>query len=234
MRSLFLPRPLEEIKKDKVFLEKHGIKVIALPLIAFKRLKFKLPPLEDFRYLYFGSKRAVKFFFEKVAYHEKISHLKILTVGQSTAQFLKENYSLEATVIGKGSSDSIVEILKNFPRGKILVPTAKRHSGGLETLKDYGFSIEILPIYQTVYLKYPFWKIYFSVKKADYLLFTSPSTFMALMENLSDFLPILLKGKRIISIGKTTANFINKRGFEVNYILPKARISSLVEIINKK
>jgi uroporphyrinogen-III synthase len=231
---VLLTRPEEDIERDKKIFLSLGIEVIPLPLIGFRPLDFKIPPLGGFDYIYFGSKRAVDFFLSKV---KKLpSHLRVLVVGKKTANHLREKYSVEPFLVAKGSSKLLYEEIKNknLAAGKVLVPTAKVHSKGIYLLERLGFELHIVPVYETVFLRYPQEEIKAKLAKADILIFTSPSTFLALLANLQlEQLFSLIKGKKIVAIGETTKKAIEDKGLKVDWVPSEPSMELIAKEIKK-
>jgi uroporphyrinogen-III synthase len=234
METVLLTRPKEEALKDKKIFERFGFEVIVLPLIEFEPLDFTVPPLENYDYIYFGSKRGAKFFLQKVQVLPK--HLKVVTVGEKTAQFLEEHFGIKPFLVGKGSASEVVRQLKELPRGKILVPTAEKYTKDIHLLENYGFKVDILPVYETKYVEYPPGLFRVNLEKATILIFTSPSTFRAFLVNLQKINTTLLN-KIIVSIGKTTKKEIEKYGYKVDWVASKPDMELLAgelsEVLNE-
>ena len=224
---LLLTRPKEEALKDREIFEKYGFEVEILPTIDFQPLEFEIPPLENFDYLYFGSKRGVRYFLSKVVDIPK--NLKILAVGEKTAKVLKER-GFKPFFVLKGSSENLLELAKEkkLQRGRMLIPTAKVHTKAIYKLKEFGFEIEVLPVYETVFLKYPQQQVVKVLENTDIVIFTSPSTFLSLLENLQKRAEILKK-KIIVAIGKTTAKAVRERGFRVGFVPTRPYTERLAE-----
>jgi uroporphyrinogen-III synthase len=217
MATVLLTRPEEDAVKDRDIFQSFGFKVNLLPLIGFKPLDFEIPPLENFDYIYFGSKRGVKYFFQKLD-REGIKKLPpIVVVGKKTAQFLEE-FGLKPFLVLDGYSNHLVELAKSgkLKKGKVLIPTSKVHTKDIYRLKDIGFEIKVLPVYETVYLKYPSEVVRKKLEDSDIVIFTSPSTFFSLVENLQNGTN-LLREKIIVAIGKTTAKAVEGKGFKVSF-----------------
>ncbi|HID79911.1 MAG TPA: uroporphyrinogen-III synthase [Aquifex aeolicus] len=216
MPTVLLTRPQEEIPKDTQIFKRFGFEVVSLPLIGFEELEFSPPRLEDFDYLYFGSKRGVRFFLKKV--EEIPPSVRVVTVGEKTAEELRK-WNLKPFKVLKSSSRELVELARKgqLKRGKILAITPKDYIKDIHRIEEFGFFLKVLPVYKTVFIKYPLSVVEREVKKADIAIFTSPSTFISLLENLQNRKE-LLDTKIIVAIGKTTAGAIEGRGFKVSFI----------------
>jgi len=230
MVSVLLTRPREEALKDKETFERFGFDVLILPLIEFEPLDFSVPPLVDYDYIYFGSKRGAKFFLQKVG--DIPEHLKVVCVGEKTAKFLNEVFGIEPYLVGRGSASEVVKQMKELPKGKVLVPTAEKYTKDIHRLEDFGFAIDILPIYRTKYINYP--PEYFKrfLERATILIFTSPSTFRSFLVNLQK-LNIAGLNKIIVSIGKTTKKEIEKYGYKVDWVASKPDMEFLAKELSE-
>ena len=233
-KKLLLTRPEEEALKDKKLLENLGFEVFVLPTIAFKPLPFKVPNLEDFSYIYFGSKRAVNFFLKKV---KKLpDHIKVIAVGEKTADSLRI-FGVEPYLVLNGSSDHLLEMAEKgkLPKGKILVPTAENYLKKIHRLEKLGFSLRVLKVYRTVFVSYPFETVKERLRNTQFVIFTSPSTFKGLLHNLQNRKD-LLEIKKIIAIGKTTAKAVEKEGLKVWWVPSRPDMEvlarELLEVIN--
>jgi len=211
--KVLLTRPLKEAKKDKRTFERFGFSVELLPTIDFEPLDFAVPNLEDFDYIYFGSKRGVEFFLSKV--ESLPDHLKVLVVGNRTAESLKKR-GIEPFLVLKGSSDHLLELAKEgkLLKGKVLIPTARDYLKKIHLLEEFGFKLTVLPVYRTVFVKYPLEVVWERLKPSEVVVFTSPSTFKGLLYNLQNRKGLLIE-KKIVAIGKTTGAAIEREGFTV-------------------
>jgi uroporphyrinogen-III synthase len=172
--------------------------------------------LEEFDYIYFGSKRGVRFFLRKVKGIPTTP--KVIAVGEKTAGELRKR-GIEPYKVLKGSVEELIGLAQRgeLPKGKLLAITPEVYIKKIHRLEDIGFNLKVLPVYRTVFLKYPREKVLRAVERSDILIFTSPSTFLALLENLQNDIKALNR-KIIVAIGKTTAGAIRERGLEVSFI----------------
>jgi uroporphyrinogen-III synthase len=229
MFSILLTRPREEAEKDKKIFERFGFKIEILPLIDFKPLDFEVPPLENIDYVYFGSKRGVEFFLRKVDLSKFKKLPKFIVVGNKTAKVL-EKYGFVPDIVLKGYSKNLLDLVEKgvLKKGRILIPTAKKHTKDIYLLKDYGFDLKIIPVYETVYLRYPLSEVLDKLSKVKIVIFTSPSTFFSLLENLQKDTN-RLKEKIIVAIGRTTAKAVEEEGLKVDFIPSRPDMAVLAE-----
>jgi uroporphyrinogen-III synthase len=216
MPTVLLTRPKEEIPKDEKIFQRFGFDAVALPLIGFEEIEFTPPRLEEFDYIYFGSKRGVRFFLKRV--REIPPTLKVIAVGQKTAGELK-GWGIEPFRVLKGSVEDLVRSVQRgeLPKGKLLAVTPEVYIKKIHRLEDLGFKLKVLPVYRTVFIRYPREEVLRAVEACEILIFTSPSTFFSLLENLQNDIKALNR-KIIVAIGKTTAGAIRERGLEVSFI----------------
>ena len=232
---ILLTRPAEESERDALLFKRYGFDPVLLPLITFRVLNFEVPPLEKFDYLYIGSKRAADFFLEKVKKLPKT--LRVIAVGEKTAEFLKRKYSVEPFLILNGYSENLVELGEKgeLKRGKLLAPLPKVNTGNVKKLERLGFEVETLEVYETVPIIYPREKVLEKLKYADIVFFASPSAYRSMLLNLQkDKKP--LSGKIIVAIGKTTKRAIEEDNLKVGFVpsRPSAEIlaKELAEAVN--
>jgi len=216
MPAVLLTRPKEEIPKDTQIIKRFGFEVVSLPLIGFEEINFSPPRLEEFDYIYFGSKRGVRFFLKKIK--EIPPSVKVIAVGEKTAEELRKR-GINPFKVLKGSSKDLIELAKKdkLQRGKILAITPKEYIKNIHLIEEWGFNLKVLPVYRTVFIRYPLSVVESAVRRSDIIIFTSPSTFMSLLENLQNRKKVL-NTKIIVAIGKTTAEAIGVRGFKVSFI----------------
>jgi len=229
MARVLLTRPEEDGKRDAETFKRFGFEVELLPLIGFKPLDFEIPRLEEFDYIYFGSKRGVNYFLQRLKPEDLKKLPPVVVVGNKTARAL-EKFGLKPFLVLGGYSKQLVELAKNgtLKKGKILVPTAKVHTKDVYLLEELGFEVKVLPVYETVYLKYPPTLVEDKLKRSNIVIFTSPSNFYSLLENLQNRKK-LLREKIIVAIGKTTAKAVEESGFKVSFVPSRPDIGVLAK-----
>ncbi len=228
MVRVLLLRPEEEIKRDGETFASFGLQVEALPLIRFQPLEFEVPNLLRFDYIYFGSKRAVRFFSQKV---KKLPpSLKVIAVGRKTAQEVEKTFKTEPFLVLNGHSEELLRFAKEekLPKGRLVAPLPEINTGNVLKLLKFGFEVLPLTVYRTEKISYPKGVVEEKLKRVQAVVFTSPSTAKALIENLQkDLKP--LRRKIIVAIGKTTKKALEGFGLEVDLTPSEPSIEGVVK-----
>ncbi len=221
MKKVFITRNLKETDFFKTALEEVGFSVFGTSLIDFSIVEFQDFPESD--WLFFYSKNAVRYFFKQIDL-ENIKAIKIATIGQSTADFIINHYSLKVDFIGTGeplqTAKSFVEIAKHQ---KVLFPRAANSKKSIQ--KQLGSTIIQKDL--IVYQNQP--KTEFEIIAADFLVFTSP------MNAQTYFGKVALKENQVvIAIGNTTAYELFKLGIKKVKIAKEPSEKGLFEVLSKK
>ncbi len=208
----------------------NGFAVLGYPVITFKPCHFKLPERGKFDWIFFGSKRGVKYFIEKVG-KEFLNEMKIACVGKKTAQYL-ESEGIETDFVPENysSENFLKDFVSNFPETKgILFPTSNLSDNSLkESFEKNGILFEKIIVYKTECNKVRL------NENPDAFVFLSPSSFECF---LKQFGKKPLENKVIVAIGPPTASKIEKKGFLCTYpeiYLPKKAIIKASEILSQE
>ncbi|WP_448588415.1 uroporphyrinogen-III synthase [Thermocrinis sp.] len=181
--------------------EREGFGVITMPLIEDEGLDFELPQ-KKFDFVVFQSQKAVKHFFSKC---QLTGEEKILAVGEKTKEMV-EKYGYKVWAMPREYyGEEVVRLLEGYS-GSVLIP---RSSIGreevIEKLRQMGFLVYPLDVYQTKLIEYPAEEFEEKVRLSHFMVFASPSAVRAFFANMQKLRekPIL-RGKKTICIGKTT------------------------------
>ncbi len=215
---VFFPRKLSTSSVKA--LKEKGFEVLSVEVLDFKPLEFDEKKALSSDVLVFSSKRGVEFFFKKVP-PKRVKDKTLIAVGSATAGLLSK-MGFEPLIPKSFSGEGIVELLrdKKLLDRKIALIKPKK---GTETVSDFlrknNAEFCILRVYETVFKE----NIAEDLKKVfekcpDYVVFTSPSTFKALVAVLPSVISCLRKAK-IVPIGKTTEKFLLSKGLKP-YRLP--------------
>jgi len=206
--------------------------LLDVPLIKTVPLDFNPLIVKAFSpdFIVFSSKNGVKHFFSRVDPRE-LSGVEVISVGKSTSKEL-EKLGLRARYPQEFSANGLVEMFKNenllgkrflIVRPKVASETFKnflRERGALteeivayETVPDASKSKEVLEFFK---------------RKVDLAAFTSPSNFRSFLSFIS---PSLIEDVKLVPIGTTTKEAIEREGYNV-YRLPKEfSLKGIVELI---
>jgi len=212
--TVLLTRSKEDALKDKEIFERYGLRAEILPLIKFEELPFTPPKLENFDYLFFGSKRAAQYFLSKI---ERLPpSLKVIAVGEKTASFLEEAFGIKPVLVLDGYSETLLTLVdKNvITPGRLLAPLPKVNTNKIQKLSSKGFEIKVIHPYRTIFVKYSLNTVKKALKTVNAIFFASPSAVKSLVINLQNNLN-LLREKKIVVIGKTTKKMVESYNFKV-------------------
>jgi uroporphyrinogen-III synthase len=190
-------------------LSKSDIIIHHFPLIEISPLDFTVNNIEKYDYIIFTSKNGVKNFFNRV---KVSSDMKFICIGNKTNQVLNE-YGYESAYISKRNySDIMAEELKNnklLNRKKTLLIQGKIAKDDFKIKLQDFCEIERVNVYETN-LKNKVNKELLKLieSKETYTVFTSPSAFDSFIQFYNP------EDTKIISIGKTTTDYVNSKGFD--------------------
>ena len=220
MRQVFISRDLREESLFKTILEREGFSVEGLSLIQFFPLAFEAPQPVD--WLFFYSKKGLQFFFEGLSKEEQhyFSNKAIATLGKSTRKAAIQ-LGLEVAFSGDGNAQNTsVDFLK-FAMGKrVLFPRAAQSLKSVQAKLEEKVEVLDLIVYENV----P--KTNFSVKKADYLVFTSPMNARTYFKK-RQYLPF----QKVVAIGTTTEQALKYLGLNDVICSPEPSEIALATLI---
>ncbi len=183
------------------------IKVIPVKTIDFVKNDVEIKNISDFEWVFFGSKRGVKYFLEMVDL-DYLKGLKIACVGEKTAEFLeKKGFKPDFVPSNNSSKHFFEEFTKNFsPEKGILFPTSNISKNDLmKEFSEKGILFKKIVVYKTVCADFVL------EEDADAYIFLSPSSFKCFLEKNPS---IDLKNKILCAIGSITAKEIEKHGLK--------------------
>ena len=190
-------------------LSKSNIITHHFPLIEISPLDFTVNNIDKYDYIIFTSKNGIKNFFSRV---KVSSDMKFICIGNKTNQTLNE-YGYESAYISKRNYSNIMaEELKNnkLLNGKktLLIQGKIAKDDFKIKLQDFC-EIERVNVYETN-LKNKVNKELLKLieTKETYTVFTSPSAFDSFIQFYNPM------DTKIISIGKTTTDYVNSKGFD--------------------
>ncbi|PMP71937.1 MAG: uroporphyrinogen-III C-methyltransferase [Thermodesulfovibrio aggregans] len=241
-----------QLSDEYLKLEDLGAELFVFPTIDFlppedfKELDRAIKEIEHYTFIVFPSPRAVKFFFERfLTLGRDMRDLKGITVcaiGKETSKSLR-TYGINADLVpDEYNSEALIKMFKEkilnlqpsacrilYPRSNIAL------KGFVETMQSLGIKVDAPITYKTVK---PFEHGKRLVKflregRITIATFTSPSSFLNLIDILKDDVKEMLKDVTIVAIGKTTAKAIEDAGYRVSIIPEKSTIKDMVEAIIK-
>lgn len=247
-RRIILTRSPKQSGEMTRVLQKLGAEVIACPTIEIKppsswgQLDSALGRLSEFDWLVFTSSNGVEYFLRRLdesghGRAELMPH-RVCAVGRKTAEKLKsENLQVDVMPERFTAESLVEEFIKRFGVGhrlrgsRMLLPAAKVTRDVIRpAMEKIGVEIEVVEAYQTVLPAMTSAQAMqlISEARADYIIFTSPSTVANLAAILeTDHLAPHLKTARVACIGPVTAETARLHGLEV-HIQPKEHTGEAV------
>ncbi len=240
-RRVLLTRSPKQSSEMTKMLQKLGAEVIACPTIEIKtpssweQLDYALVHLSWFDWLAFTSANGVEYFLRRLdelghGRAELMSH-RVCAVGRKTAERLAAEQIAVDVMPERFTAEALVEeFIKRFGVGhrlrgsRMLLPAAKVTRDVIRpAMEKIGVHVEVVEAYQTVL---PAMSSADALKlireaKADYIIFTSPSTVANLAAILeTDHLTPHLAASRVACIGPVTTEAARLHGLEV-HLQPK-------------
>ncbi len=224
-------------------LQKHGIKTLALPMIEIVPTVLTeegidlVQSLTHFEWIFFTSRNGVLHFFKHLLDVTGSTFLpkriKIATIGTKTAAEL-EYYGYAPDFLSGGNNAN--ELLDNFckiyhPKNmKIFLALGNLAGDTLNNNLCDGNYVKRLNVYNTIKPKFvdPAILEIIRLKRYDFIVFTSPSTFYNFCALQND---IELHSLKIASIGITTTKVIRNAGIEPVLTAKKSTAEGLVDDI---
>jgi len=217
-KTIFITRDLAKDSPFKNGLSQLGHHVVGESLIEFKSVSFEFPKQMD--YLFFSSKRGVRFFFQEKLKHVSLhslfqNGLKIGAIGAVTASEV-EAMGFRCDFVG--TSKAVAEVGEEFALvaagKKIVFPQASMSQRsiqkGLESKNQVGTEMIDLVVYDNI----P--KNDFTEIDSDILVFTSPLNVQTYLKKKT-----ISKEQTVVAIGPTTAEALETAGYR-DYRLPYA------------
>lgn len=238
-------QPEQSYKELATPLELLGAKVINSPMIAFKEAEISISDfslinnISQFNWLIFTSKNGVKYFFKIFndirGNYNLPKNLRIAVIGKKTGKELL-NYGITPNYISESNlSEIFAKELKQHvikKESKVLVLLGNLASTNIENELSGYVNIYRINCYETIKLNILEREVASLLKnnKYDLLVFTSSSA-------LSYFLDVLSKnriafdGSKVVSIGISTTNTMNKYGIKPILTARQSNIEGLIEEI---
>jgi hydroxymethylbilane synthase len=205
-KKVFVTRNIRE--KDYLYraLKGIGYHVEGKSLIEFKQIPIKELPKTD--WIFFGSKHAVKYFFNQ---KPKIDNVKIGCIGKATADELRA-FGHRAQFIGQSTDTKLIgkQFASLAGSAKVLFPVAKESLKSIQNQFPKKENAIDLPVYATLKhsLEIP--------QETDIIVFTSPSNVEAYFEKNK-----LGASQKAVAMGDATANaLLKKKVNEKNLVKP--------------
>lgn len=214
---VFISRTEESCLLLKEFCLQKGLRLIAKSLISFVE-KERQPLSENFDFVFFGSKTAVKLFFKNYSVSPKI---KIACVGTGTAELL-QSYGHTPHFVGQKSGDTYLvaqSFLKFVGDKKVLFPLSQNSANSIDSIFPNPQK-QLLVLYETKSSP-------LKIDPCEYYIFTSPSNVHSFL--LMNEIPL---DSKIISWGKTTSRTLEENSLMPHSTLIHSSEKEVIELLN--
>lgn len=202
------------------YLSENNIELLDVPMISFLAKNFKAPNSEKFDAVFFTSPRSVQFFLESV----KLDITTFIgTIGTSTAKAVNERgYNPDFVGEHSGKPSEVAKAFKSeIGDQKVLFPQSSRSRRSIQKYLKPEQCLDLV-VYETLLepqeLKRP----------PEILVFTSPSNVEAFLKKNS-----INSNQKVIAWGDSTAQFLEKKGVSLKYILEKSNLEELKVLLEK-
>ena len=215
-RSIFISRNLPADSLLLRFLNKNNYEVYQQSLIQIEPIPFKIE--EEYDWIFLASSNGAKLLLSSYSPPE---NTKIGAVGEATAKAVKA-FGIFPDFIGKtGDMKHLGDMLaRTIGTNTVLFAGAE---GGSERIRSAVPNIQrtFLPIYRTVLAGNQ------SIPDTSVVFLTSPSNAKSYLNSTKS------KGKVVIAIGNTTAEFLKQEGIPNVFIPASPREEDLIELLKK-
>ncbi len=235
-RRIVVTRAREQASSLTQRLAELGAQVIELPTIDLRPLDFTVPDLGQYDWVIFTSANGIKHFFDRglraTGLDARALHsLKIAVIGPGTAQTLNE-YGLNADLVPQRFiAESLLAAFPAPTEGNrvLLVRAAVARDVLPDALRERGFDLDILGVYETVQAE-PNLDDLAAVQSGavDVLTFTSSSAVANFMNMVGSFNgPV----PTVVSIGPVTSESVIAHGLTVDVEADPHDIDGLVAAV---
>ncbi len=214
-----------------------------LPPESWEPMDAAIAHLTDYGWILFTSPNGVKFFLDRLHFHGKdvreLKGIRIGAIGPKTAEQWRRQGIVPDLVPTEYRAEAIVEAFKEMGirPGKVLLPRAEKAREVLpEELGKMGFTVDVIPAYQTVKPDQDTAMVAEMLQKGQIhmVTFTSSSTvanFLNMIDRRDPATRKNLDGVKIACIGPVTAETAQTNGLTVTLTPNQYTIDSLTEAI---
>jgi uroporphyrinogen III methyltransferase/synthase len=231
---------LEELGAEVI--EFSTIKIV--PPENWSELDSAIDKIESYNWLIFTSANGVKFFFKRFFERDRdirdLKGIKICSIGEKTASFIK-SYGIKVDLVPEQFNAE--GLVKSFASGltdnglkglRFLLPRAEEAREVFpEKVRELGGEIDVATAYRAVKPEVHGKRLRRFLKegKISIATFTSAATFNNFMSIMEDDALGLLKGVAIAVIGPVTAKAVEKAGLKVSIMPEEATIDAMIKSI---
>jgi len=228
-RRVVVTRPAHQIAATAHDLRRRGAAPLAHPTIALRpppdpaAVQTAIERMDDVDLVVFTSPNGVDWFWRALDTAERdaraFRRAEVAAIGPATAAALRSRGVRADIVAPRFVAEELATAIleaRGDRRGRVLLPRALVAREVLpETLRDAGFEVEVVPVYETVPAAGSEALVATLQEGVDAIVFTSSSTVDNLVERLGDDGKALLEGVTIASIGPITSGTAEGHGLAV-------------------
>ena len=224
-RRIMITRPASQGGDFELLLQENGAQTVSFPLISicppenWIQLDSSIQKIQEYDWLIFTSVNGVSFFEQRLDFLKKkeqfrISKCNILSIGPVTSKAIENLLEKEVFACpNEYTSEGIIEFLKDIDirEDNFLLPRALVARQFLPVqLRLRGAQVDVVPAYQTEYLKFSESSHFFSLLfegKVDMVTFLSSSSVNAFVDCFTEEqLQKVCKNTDFACIGPITAS----------------------------
>jgi uroporphyrinogen III methyltransferase/synthase len=190
----------------------HTPLIEILPLKDYSFLLSRLPKKNDFDWIIFTSKHAVRYFLQAFTDNDIdirwLSGSKIISIGAATSRELKSNRLIADLQAEQETTTGIIDVFieRNLTGSKVLLPCSELSTDELpDYLESIGFKVTPLVVYRNVQPEDP---QFVDLNDIDIVVFSSPSG----VKNFKSIYQKMPAHIRIITSGEITEKALYSTG----------------------
>lgn len=245
-KKVVITRDKESSKKFIDIVEELGLAAISMPTIRFveinkESLVESITNINDYEGIIFTSPVAVDIFMNAFLENNidirRLAKQKITVIGEKTKKALLKYGICPDFMPAKATSEGLLSFIEEqkdqYSKGKYLFPRSSIADECIVEQLGRYLKVEILNIYETITDTESYYSLD-EIKNADYITFTSASTFKGFVSKLEASnidVKELIKDKKIVAIGPITKKAINDYGIKVDLIPNKSTVEDMANII---
>jgi uroporphyrinogen-III synthase len=244
-RTILLPRPRESGAGLARRLRRLGARVERRPTIALEALADAAPArralerVDDYDWLLFTSRPAVRFFFtllSDVAGARRRPAARTAAVGRGTAEELAARGLPPSVTATRSRAEGLAEALRGRigPGDRVLWPRAEAARDLLaDAVRASGATLEVVAVYRNVAAR-GLGELVERLRggRYDAVVFTSPSTFERLLEHEpGEPLRRALGGLALVAIGGVTAEALARAGLPARAVAAQPTDAGLADAV---
>jgi uroporphyrinogen III methyltransferase / synthase len=180
----------------------HTPLIEIMPLRDYSSIFGQLPEKNDFDWVIFTSKHAVRYFLQAFSDNDMdirwLTGSKIISIGAATSRELRANRLMSDLEAEKETSAGIIDLFieRNLAGSKVLLPCSEQKMDILpDYLENIGYKVTPLIVYRNERPEDP---VFVDLNDIDIVVFTNPSSvknFKTIYQKLPSHLQVIISGE---------------------------------------